>query len=222
MARRRRSRHVNEEISLPPDFKNYDLVWVKMRGYPLWPAQIRPPVKRIFKKNMRLVHFYGTHDFAWMYEKNIFSYEDYYGTASRPGAPLKSYASASLQISRACHRRRLSKNGLKGIKEFEEIAKKRVKYPLLDNGEEDYVLPRVKRVKKEKSKEKTIKTVKRAKGKCRSIKKCQSGYSCGTVHVQNYKEVIHSELQVQLERCDENEMLKEQYRFALERKRWTS
>ncbi|GFT72457.1 hypothetical protein NPIL_236641 [Nephila pilipes] len=65
-------------------------------------------------------------------------------------------------------------------------------------------------------KEKKIKTVKKAKGKCKDIKK----YPSGTVHVKNYKEVIHSELQVQLERCDENVMLEEQYRIALERKKW--
>ncbi|GFS36759.1 hypothetical protein NPIL_559291 [Nephila pilipes] len=165
MARRRRSRHMDEEPEVEY-FRTYDLVWVKMRGYSLWPAQIRAPEKRLFMPNQKLVYFYGTNNYAWVHQKHIFPYCKYYNNIFRPGAALKSYAVASSQISRAFHRL-----GKSPCSENAERGRKRVRYPLLDNGDDD-VLPLGKRAKKEKS-----------KGKERRGKKVNPpGYSFGTVH----------------------------------------
>ncbi|ENN71995.1 hypothetical protein YQE_11286, partial [Dendroctonus ponderosae] len=61
-------------------FKENDFVWAKMAGYNHWPAIVmRPdpdaPIKTI--KEMQWIYFLGTHNYAWIEDKNIKPYEEF-------------------------------------------------------------------------------------------------------------------------------------------------
>jgi len=58
-------------------FKVGDIVWVKLRSYPWWPAEVFDPdnpdlskeVRREQKRGCLLVRFYGEHNFSWVRPK---------------------------------------------------------------------------------------------------------------------------------------------------------
>ena len=58
-------------------FSPGDLIWAKMRGYPHWPAQIDVPAldEKIPPKKFA-IFFFGTHEKAVMWAKNLLPYEE--------------------------------------------------------------------------------------------------------------------------------------------------
>lgn len=53
------------------------LVWAKMKGFSIWPAEISNPGQRKPKlKNSHFVYFLGSHDHAWIADKNIFPHTE--------------------------------------------------------------------------------------------------------------------------------------------------
>ncbi|KAK2165560.1 hypothetical protein LSH36_48g00033 [Paralvinella palmiformis] len=59
-------------------FKTGDLVWAKMKGFPAWPGKLIDPKndKKTEKrpKNKHFVFFYGSENYAWIPEEQIWSY----------------------------------------------------------------------------------------------------------------------------------------------------
>ncbi|XP_013387400.1 glyoxylate/succinic semialdehyde reductase 1 isoform X2 [Lingula anatina] len=71
-------------------FRVGDLVWAKMKGFPAWPGKViepKPEVKRPSnKKPMHFIFFYGSENYAWVFEENTFLYatnKDKFMPASR-------------------------------------------------------------------------------------------------------------------------------------------
>lgn len=62
-------------------FRVGDAIWGKVKGYSAWPGKIELPpdgMKRpAMKKVMHCVHFFGTHDFAWIMEPDLKPYVEY-------------------------------------------------------------------------------------------------------------------------------------------------
>ncbi|CAG9764068.1 unnamed protein product [Ceutorhynchus assimilis] len=61
-------------------FREHDFVWAKMAGYNHWPAIVMTPdpyapVKTT--KDMQWIYFLGTHNYAWIEDKNIKPYEEF-------------------------------------------------------------------------------------------------------------------------------------------------
>lgn len=61
-------------------FKENDFVWAKMAGYSHWPAIVmtpdpEAPPKTV--KDMQWIYFLGTHNYAWIEDKNIKPYEEF-------------------------------------------------------------------------------------------------------------------------------------------------
>ncbi|XP_059145552.1 cytokine-like nuclear factor N-PAC [Physella acuta] len=63
------------------NFKIGDLVWAKMKGFQAWPGKIVEPKdgvkKPSNKKNVHFVYFYGSENYAWIQEENIYPYPEY-------------------------------------------------------------------------------------------------------------------------------------------------
>ncbi|XP_005096212.1 putative oxidoreductase GLYR1 [Aplysia californica] len=63
------------------NFKIGDLVWAKMKGFQAWPGKIVEPKENIKKpankKNVQFVYFYGSENYAWIQEENIYLYPEY-------------------------------------------------------------------------------------------------------------------------------------------------
>ncbi|KAG8191359.1 hypothetical protein JTE90_006104 [Oedothorax gibbosus] len=57
------------------DLEVDNLVWAKMKGFPMWPGKISEPNDKVkppnLKKPQHFVYFFGTHDFAWILDENI-------------------------------------------------------------------------------------------------------------------------------------------------------
>ncbi|BFZ24424.1 hypothetical protein BsWGS_27463 [Bradybaena similaris] len=62
-------------------FKLGDLVWAKMKGFQAWPGKIVEPRENIKKpgnkKNVQFVYFFGSENYAWIQEENIYRYPEY-------------------------------------------------------------------------------------------------------------------------------------------------
>jgi len=62
-------------------FRVGDAIWGKVKGYSAWPGKIELPpdgMKRpAMKKVMHCVHFFGTHDFAWIMEPDLKPYAEF-------------------------------------------------------------------------------------------------------------------------------------------------
>lgn len=72
------------------EFKIGDLVWAKMKGYPPWPGKVvepKPEVKKpADKRPKQFVFFFGSENYAWVTEDNIWGYaenKERFGTATR-------------------------------------------------------------------------------------------------------------------------------------------
>jgi len=66
--------------NMATNFKTGDLVWAKMKGFQAWPGKIVEPkenIKRPSKKNVQFVYFYGSENYAWIQEENIYRYPEY-------------------------------------------------------------------------------------------------------------------------------------------------
>ncbi|XP_061185348.1 uncharacterized protein LOC133197103 [Saccostrea echinata] len=63
-------------------FEIDDLVWAKMKGFPAWPGKIiepKPEVKKPAnnKKVHHFVFFFGSENYAWIPEENVYLYSDH-------------------------------------------------------------------------------------------------------------------------------------------------
>ncbi|KAK3792768.1 hypothetical protein RRG08_029316 [Elysia crispata] len=63
------------------NFKIGNLVWAKMKGFQAWPGKIIEPKENIKKpankKNCHFVYFFGSENYAWIQEDNIYHYPEY-------------------------------------------------------------------------------------------------------------------------------------------------
>ncbi|GFN81649.1 glyoxylate/succinic semialdehyde reductase 1-like isoform x5 [Plakobranchus ocellatus] len=63
------------------NFKIGNLVWAKMKGFQAWPGKIVEPKENIKKpankKNCHFVYFFGSENYAWIQEDNIYHYPEY-------------------------------------------------------------------------------------------------------------------------------------------------
>ncbi|CAL1538141.1 unnamed protein product [Lymnaea stagnalis] len=63
------------------NFKIGDLVWAKMKGFQAWPGKVVEPKDSVKKpsnkKNVHFVYFYGSENYAWIQEENIYRYPEY-------------------------------------------------------------------------------------------------------------------------------------------------
>ncbi|XP_069129236.1 cytokine-like nuclear factor N-PAC [Argopecten irradians] len=71
--------HAN--FKMESKFEVDDLVWAKMKGFPAWPGKIIEPkneVKRPSnKKPHHFVFFFGSENYAWIPEDNVYLYSDH-------------------------------------------------------------------------------------------------------------------------------------------------
>lgn len=59
------------------DFRQGALVWAKMKGFSIWPGEITNPDQRQpTSKNSHFVNFFGSRDYAWIPDKNIFAHTE--------------------------------------------------------------------------------------------------------------------------------------------------
>merc|ERR1711963_411030 len=57
-----------------------DLVWAKMKGFQAWPGKVVEPkenIKKPAKKNIHFVYFYGSENYGWIQEDNIYPYPQF-------------------------------------------------------------------------------------------------------------------------------------------------
>ncbi|XP_062594562.1 cytokine-like nuclear factor N-PAC, partial [Saccostrea cucullata] len=69
-------------IIMATGFEIDDLVWAKMKGFPAWPGKIiepKPEVKKPAnnKKVHHFVFFFGSENYAWIPEENVYLYSDH-------------------------------------------------------------------------------------------------------------------------------------------------
>ncbi|GAB4815229.1 hypothetical protein N2152v2_002275 [Parachlorella kessleri] len=96
-------------------FKEGDLVWAKVRGFPWWPGQVMDPGKAPEQARARekpdriLIAFAGDNSFNWLLEKNVLHFGEHFQQLSQQADVPKNLA-ATLQL---------------GIEEMRELADRR-------------------------------------------------------------------------------------------------
>lgn len=83
-------------------FNINDLVWAKMKGYCAWPGRIVEPSIQLTKvkktEKSQCVYFFGSHNYAWIEETNIYPYLDHKDQMIKLGKPKGSFDKAVSEI----------------------------------------------------------------------------------------------------------------------------
>lgn len=76
----------------------HDLVWAKMPSYCAWPGRIVEPTNKLLEQRRNPLHhcilFFGSHDFAWVDEKNLKHYKEFKEKMIPLGKPKDRFKSA--------------------------------------------------------------------------------------------------------------------------------
>ncbi|CAG9798253.1 unnamed protein product [Chironomus riparius] len=89
---------MNETMSLNIN----DLVWAKMKGYCAWPGRIVEPSDQLNKlkktEKSQCVYFFGSHNYAWIEDNNVYPYLDFKEQMVKLGKPKNSFDKAVGEI----------------------------------------------------------------------------------------------------------------------------